>query len=110
MIMVVLFYGFSGQVSFRPTSVVIRWSTVGFGFGYGYGRKRAISFGRGFGYGHNWTSVTATLSATAETRKTGFGRSLLHYFIYYTLYILCVYVLYNITQELATYSQSQRIV
>jgi len=46
------------------------------GFGYGYGRKWAISFGRGFGYGHNCTSVTAPLSATAEPRKTGFGRSL----------------------------------
>jgi len=32
--------------------------------------KWAISFGRGFGYGHNWTSD----SATAETRKSGFGR------------------------------------
>ena len=28
-----------------------------------------MSFGRGFCYGHNWTSVTAPLSATAETRK-----------------------------------------
>jgi len=44
-------------------TVVICWSAVCFGFGYGYG--------------HNWTSVTAPLSATAETRKkTGFGRSL----------------------------------
>ena len=38
--------------------VVIRWSAVGFGFG------------------HNWTSVTVPLSATAETRKNGFSRSL----------------------------------
>jgi len=55
---------------------VIHCLAVGFGFGYGYGRKRVISFGRGFGYGHNWTAVTAPLSATAENRKTGFGRSL----------------------------------
>jgi len=58
------------------TSIVIHWSAVCFSFGYGYGRKRAISFSRGFGYGHNWISVTAPLLATAETRKTGFGRSL----------------------------------
>jgi len=68
-------YGFSAHVSFTST-LVIRWSADGFGFGYGYGRKWAISFGRGFGYGHNCTSVTALLSATAETRKTGFGRFL----------------------------------
>jgi len=36
----------------------------------------SISFGRGFGYGHNWTSVTTPLSATAETRKTCFNKSL----------------------------------
>ena len=72
---VVWFYLFTAHVSFTST-VVIRWSAVGFGFGYGYGRKWAISFGRGFGYGHNWTSYTAPLSATAETRKIGFGRSL----------------------------------
>ena len=53
------------------------WSAVCFDFGYGYGRKLAISFGGGFGYGHNWTSVTASLSATAETGKIGFGQSLL---------------------------------
>ena len=35
---VVWFYGFSVYVSFTST-VVIRWSAVGFGFGYGYGRK-----------------------------------------------------------------------
>jgi len=56
-------------------SLSIGWQS-GFGFGYGYGRKWAISFGHGFGYGHNWTSVTAPLSATADTRKTGFGQSL----------------------------------
>jgi len=50
------------------------WPAVCFDFGYG--RKWSISFDRGFGYGHNWTSVTVPLSATAETRKTGFGRSL----------------------------------
>jgi len=57
----------TAHASFTST-VVIRWSAVCFGFGY--------SYGRGFGYSHNWTSVTAPLSATAETRKTGFGRSL----------------------------------
>jgi len=31
-------YGFSARASFTST-VVIRWSAVGFGFGYGYGRK-----------------------------------------------------------------------
>jgi len=35
---VVWFYGFSAHASFMST-VVIRWSAVGFGFGYGYGRK-----------------------------------------------------------------------
>ena len=35
---VVWFYGFSAHASFTST-VVIRWSAVGFGFGYGYGRK-----------------------------------------------------------------------
>jgi len=57
----------SAHASFTSTSictVVICWSAVCFGFGYGYG--------------HNWTSVTASLSATAETRKTGFDRSLVH--------------------------------
>jgi len=57
--------------------IVIRWSAVGFDFGYGYGRKLYISFGRGFGYGHKWTSVTAPLSATSETRKSVFGRFLI---------------------------------
>jgi len=57
----------SAHASFTSSStsictVVICWSAVCFGFGYGYGR--------------NWTSVTAPLSATAETRKTSFGRSL----------------------------------
>ena len=56
---VVWFYGFSAYASFTST-VVIRWSAVGFGFGYG----------------HNWISDMAPLSATAETRKSGFGRSL----------------------------------
>jgi len=72
---VVWFYGFNAHALFTST-VVIRWSAVGFGFGCGYGRKWAISFGRGFGYGYNWTSVTAPVSATAETRKAGFGQSL----------------------------------
>jgi len=35
---VVWFYGFRAHASFTST-VVIRWSAVGFGFGYGYGRK-----------------------------------------------------------------------
>ena len=35
---VVWFYGFSAHASFTST-VIIRWSAVGFGFGYGYGRK-----------------------------------------------------------------------
>ena len=56
-------YGWSGStalvrmlrlLALRRTDVIC-WSAVCFGFGYGYGR--------------NWTSVTASLSATAETRK-----------------------------------------
>jgi len=35
---VVWFYGFSAHASFTST-VVIRWSAVGFGFGYGYSCK-----------------------------------------------------------------------
>ena len=56
--------------------IVIRWSAVGFGYGYGRKWAWAISFGRRFGYGHNWISDTVPLSAKAETRKGGFGRSL----------------------------------
>ena len=55
------FYGFTAHGSFTPV-VAVRWSAVCFGFGYGYVR--------------NWTSATAPLSATTETRKNGFGRSL----------------------------------